>query len=150
MEFLPHPASDSIVVAPLCYITSSIYLVNTDPPFNFNLIPLSSWPVQGKRPEVLSEDLDPSSRNAASGLFSDSNTQIRTKRPRTLHTTFSDFLTHFFSLFSHSTARDPFSHFIPIFHSTSRRTTDPFPEPTHRELDPSTLFANPFRDISAR
>jgi hypothetical protein len=58
------------------YVTSSVCTVNRDPPSNFTIVPPSSRPVQGKRPEVASEHLDPSSWKVASGLFSHQISQI--------------------------------------------------------------------------
>jgi hypothetical protein len=62
----------------------------------FTLIPRSTWPVQGSRPEVPPRDLTPYSRSATSGLFSHPNPQIRTKQPHHLGMPFSHFATLFF------------------------------------------------------
>ncbi|KAJ7082326.1 hypothetical protein C8R44DRAFT_904945 [Mycena epipterygia] len=118
--------------------TSKFFPINTDPPINFTIVPPFSRPVQGKRPEVAAEYLDPSSWNAASGQSSHQHRQI-TPNARA------------FFLRSHATLSTPSSHLVfvrdgsgpsPTFYFQillyNLWTTDPFQEPTCRLPAPST------------
>ncbi|KAJ7128409.1 hypothetical protein C8R44DRAFT_909533 [Mycena epipterygia] len=131
-------------ISSFAYIT---YLLRKYAPrINFTFVPPFSRPVQGKRPEVAAEHLDPSSWNAASGQSSHQHRQI-TPHARA-----------FFSR-SHATLSTPSSH--PIFiRDGSRpsstfyfqnllynlRTTGPFHEPTCRLPAASTVLADMTRE----
>jgi hypothetical protein len=82
------------------YVASSICTVNSAKSRNLTLIPRQPRPVQGKRPEVQSEDLDPSSRNAASGLLSHQHLEIPPYDLILLTCHFWTFLLSFFTHFA--------------------------------------------------
>jgi hypothetical protein len=84
------------------YITSSICIVNSDTPRNFTIVPPSSRPGQGKRPEAASCSSPPPLWNAASGLPSHQQPRIPLNYLRTYFTTFLHAIDAFFSIAFHT------------------------------------------------
>jgi hypothetical protein len=82
---------------PLFYVTAFVCIVNSATSLNSRLVPPSSQPVQGSRPEVPRRDLAPYFCSTTSGLFSHQYPRICITRTHLLSTTFR----HLLTLFSH-------------------------------------------------